>query len=747
MKEDPQDVRPAFAPPVSAYTGPVAELIAQGMLSPPTRPGLLAVLDHYEILRLLGGGGMGIVLLARDPASQREVAIKLVKVEMLANQNMVYRFLKEAGHLQRLQHPNVVSVEAISNRLAGPYFVMPWFARGSLAGRIQPGQPLASGVVLDLAAQVAEGLSFAHRNGIIHRDLKPANILLTAEGRACLADFGLARTLFNDSITEVGNTSLEGTAPYMSPAVAAGDAEDTRCDIYSFGALLYEMLTGFPPYQGGGTKEILRLIIAGPPRPIASLNPQADRGLVIIAEGCMARELRDRYADMRDVLKDLEGLRAKQSPAGPRGFTGRGKPWPLPVRRTLMIGGVVTVLASATGVGWWVWRQPPVKLVAQPVVSVAAPAKPVIPAPAVPPMPVVTTPVVPPPSIWNVTVLAGQMGVAGLEGGTGQQAHFWLPNSVAADLAGNVYVADTASHTVRMIAPNGLVRTLAGLSGSHGITDGVGGQARFSAPFGVAVDAAGAVFVADTANNTIRHITAAGVVSTLAGQAGQAGSANGLGDQARFRNPWSVALDGSGNVLVADMSNNSIRKITPAGEVTTLAGQPGPAGHTDGPGLLARFNSPYGVAADPDGNVYVSDSGNHAIRKITPKGMVSTLAGLPGYAGAADGTGTSARFWNPQGLAVDAYGTVYVADTGNHAIRKISPFGEVTTLAGLAGTSGTNNAGGLAARFNSPGGVAVDVAGNLYVADTGNHTIRKLVFGPPPQPCLGPPRPVRPVSQ
>ena len=159
------------------------------------------------------------------------------------------------------------------DRAEGPYFVMPYFEKGSLANRIKSGKPMDTESILDIVAQVAEGLSFAHRSGIIHRDLKPANILLTVDGKACLADFGLARTLFNDTIVDVESRNLEGTAPYMSPAVAAGDAEDTRCDIYSFGALLYEMLTGHPPYQGRGTKDILDQIIAGPPKPVTSLNP------------------------------------------------------------------------------------------------------------------------------------------------------------------------------------------------------------------------------------------------------------------------------------------------------------------------------------------------------------------------------------------------------------------------------------------------------------------------------------------
>ena len=723
MSDNPPD----FGPPVSSFTGPVAELIAQRMLLPPTRPGLLALLDQYEILRVLGGGGMGIVLLARDPANNREVAVKMVKSDLVSNQNVVYRFLKEAGHLKRLRHTNVIPVQTISDRAEGPYFVMPYFEKGSLAGRIKPGVPLDSESILDLAAQVAEGLSFAHRNGIIHRDLKPANILLTAEGRACLADFGLARTLFNDTLVDVGSRSLEGTAPYMSPAVAAGDAEDTRCDIYSFGALLYEMLTGRPPYEGTTTKEVLRQIIAGPPRPIASLNPQADRGLAAVAEGCMARELRDRYADMRDVLNDLQRLKDNLPPTGQRRAAGQSFPL-----RTVVLAAGLPGLAVVALLCWMFWPNPkpvtPTKPAPVILVTNLTPAPKPVPPPAVtnPPVPV------PGPPVWNASTLAGQAGTAGDADGPGPQARFRLPNSVAADAAGNLYVADTGNNIIRKISPTGVVSTFAGSAAAHGATDGLGDQARFWAPFGLAVDRAGNVYVADTANNLIRKITPIGFVTTLAGQAGQPGASDGNGLLAQFRNPWGVAVDARGNVYVAHMSNNTIRKITPAGIVTTLAGQPGAGGQADGPGAQARFNAPYAVAVDHAGNVFVSDSGNQAIRKITPAGVVTTFAGLPGYAGHADGTGPDAQFWNPQGLALDDQGNLYVADTGNQTLRKITPAGVVTTLAGEPEATGVADGAGAAARFNGPGGAAVDAAGNLYVADTGNQTLRKLFFAPRP---------------
>jgi serine/threonine protein kinase len=186
-------------------------MIAQRMLSPPPRPGLLAAVDHFEILRILGGGGMGIVLLARDSRNGRDAAVKLVKSGLVTNQEVVHRFLKEAGHLKKLRHTNIVPVDEISEKPESPYFVMPYFERGSLAHRIKPGQPLDTDTILDIATQVAEGLSFAHRSGIIHRDLKPANILVGAGGTVCLADFGLARTLFNDTIVDVEGRQLSTT--------------------------------------------------------------------------------------------------------------------------------------------------------------------------------------------------------------------------------------------------------------------------------------------------------------------------------------------------------------------------------------------------------------------------------------------------------------------------------------------------------------------------------------------------------
>jgi len=231
-----------------------------------------------------------------------------------------------------------------------------------------------------------------------------------------------------------------------------------------------------------------------------------------------------------------------------------------------------------------------------------------------------------------------------------------------------------------MITPAGVVTTLAGLPGTGGSADGTGTAARFSGPFAVAVDAAGTVYVADTFNHTIRRITPAGVVTTLAGLAGSAGAVDGTGSAARFATPHAIAVDAAGNVYVAELSH-TIRKITPAGVVSTLAGLASTVGSADGTGSAARFQDPRGVAVDAAGNVYVSDTANRTVRRITPAGDVTTLAGLAGATGNVDGTGSAARFASPRGASVDAAGDLYVADTNNGSIRKITPAGVVTTFA------------------------------------------------------------------
>ena len=317
-----------------------------------------------------------------------------------------------------------------------------------------------------------------------------------------------------------------------------------------------------------------------------------------------------------------------------------------------------------------------------------------------------------------VIPLAGSGIPAFMDGGAAIAA-FKFPTGVAVDAAGNVYVADLGTHRIREIGITTVVSTFAG-DGQGGYLEGTGTGARFHAPDGIAVDAAGNVYVAEKFNHRIRKITPAGVTSSLAGN-GSPGFVNGQGSAAQFAWPAGIAVDAAGNVYVAD--NTSIRKVTPAGQVTTLAGT-ATLGFKDGPAGTAQFNEPSGVAVDAAGNVYVADQENNRIRKISA-GMVTTLAGT-GISGLRDGPGSTAMFGFPRDVAVDASGNVLVADDNNNCIRKITPAGDVSTLAGSSSLGHVDGPAALA-RFNSPFGLTVDASGNIYIEDGFNgYWIRKI---------------------
>ena len=329
-----------------------------------------------------------------------------------------------------------------------------------------------------------------------------------------------------------------------------------------------------------------------------------------------------------------------------------------------------------------------------------------------------------------VTTLAGASNVEGATDGTGGNASFTtLWGLVVSN--NTIFAADASNNNIRQITLGGTVTTWAGVASQTGSTDATGIASRFSFPYAVAYDTNGNAFIADRRNHTVRKVTMAGVVTTVGGTAGLAGSVDGTGGTggtALFDNPTGIAVDAVGNIYVAESGNHTIRKIThDFTQVTTFAGAATVGGATDGPRANARFLSPEALALDSAGNLYVADTGNSTVRKITAlTGAVSTLAGTAGTYGSQDGTGGAASFGTLFGVTVDASGNVFVTDNDFNIIRKISPAGVVTTLAGTAGTVGTTNATGAAARFNQLFGIAIDSAGNLYVTDAGNSLVRKI---------------------
>lgn len=320
----------------------------------------------------------------------------------------------------------------------------------------------------------------------------------------------------------------------------------------------------------------------------------------------------------------------------------------------------------------------------------------------------------------QVTTLAGN-GKKGFVDGPVATAQFNNPSGVVVDPAGVVYVADEDNHSIRKITPDGYVMTLAG-TGKHGYANGQGSVARFRQPFGLAIDGSGNIYVADQSNQCIRKITSSGEVETIAG--GRKGFADGSTEKAMFNFPSGVAVGQGGNLYIADQFNNRIRVISASGDVSTLAGGK-TEGFVDGSGEMAMFGYPVSLATDLSGNIYVADQKNHSIRRVTPTGVVSTVAGngTPGY---VDGPTGVALFRTPASVALDALGNTYVADAMNHRIRKISVDKQVSTLAGYE-IPGFADGPGDQARFFTPVGIAVDRSGkNIYVADRGNQRIRKI---------------------
>jgi hypothetical protein len=319
---------------------------------------------------------------------------------------------------------------------------------------------------------------------------------------------------------------------------------------------------------------------------------------------------------------------------------------------------------------------------------------------------------------YTFGTLAG--GLPGTNDGTGTAAQFKTPHGITVDQSGAIYVADLVGQSIRKVTPSGVVTTLLNIPCRGSCSWPTSG------PWGVAVDAATNVLVADTANNVILRIAPDGTVSQIAGMAGSLGETDGIGSAARFARPAAVAPDNQGNLYVADWTSSvacRIRRITPDGMVSTLAGSPG---YQDGVGAKAAFLNPCGLGTDGAGNVFVMDEGNNCIRKVTPNGKVTTFAGST-VAGSQDGVGAAARFQFPHGGAIDGAGNIYVADYGNATIRKVAPDGSVMTIGGWPGSVGSADGAGARARFSGQRGITVDRLGNLYVADYGNSVIRKGV--------------------
>ena len=322
------------------------------------------------------------------------------------------------------------------------------------------------------------------------------------------------------------------------------------------------------------------------------------------------------------------------------------------------------------------------------------------------------------------TTLAGPKGGVGHKDGILSDALFASPTGVAVDASGNTYIADSDNAVIRKITSDGLVTTLAGLVGASDLKDGVGFSARFERPEAITVDGSGNVYVTDN-STSIRKVTPEGIVTTIAG--GKAtGAVDGTGSAARFHGATGIAVDRNGALYVADVNNAVIRKVLQSGVVTTFAGQMDVKGYQDGTGAGALFTRPNGITIDSSGNLFVNDYGTAVVRKITPAGVVTTLAGKAFASGQVDANGVNARFGTIRGMAVDGNGNVYVAE--DLVVRKITLAGDVTTIAGTVERLGSTDGGFANATFGQISGLALNGTKGLLVVDQANCAIRRVGF-------------------
>jgi serine/threonine-protein kinase len=799
-------------------------------------------IGRFRLLEVIGTGGFATVYRAEDTQLGRHVALKLLHAHLTQDNDFLLRFDEEARAAASLRHPNIVRVfDAAVTQDGRPYLVMELLDGMLLSQQIAERAPLPLIETAALVTQLASALDYLHQNGLIHRDLKPSNVMVDNSGVATLMDFGIVRSLFEQSRHTLPG-HLVGTPTYSAPEQVTGGPLGPAVDMYALGILTYELCAGRPPFEGN-TQRVLYAHAYEPPAPLENLPEAASDAI----KRALEKDPEKRFPTAREFARALmptgsptahseittllAPLRADTLPPTPasapvsappkstslsrrrpvllaagagaavlviallafafvRGRSGPAKKAPAaaavatasagsagsqsvrgapaapagaislkvtsPANDATVSGGVVvqveesgaTIKAAtdndpnAAHYHYFVDRDPagilkpgqPIPTGQPDIIHSASASQPLADlgvgehhvwvvlahtdhTPFSPNVQAVVAFKVVPAAI-AVQTFAGT-GSQGFADGAATAAQFSTPNGVAVDAQGNVFVADTGNSRIRRITSAGAVTTVTG-----------SGAAQFDGPRGVAVDKSGSVYVADTRNNRIRKISADGSVTTFAGSdspgLGGGGLADGQGSAAQFRLPDGVALDGNGDVFVADTGNNRIRKITPDGRVTTIAGSgdASAGGFADGPAATARFNAPRGIAVDAEGNVFVADTFNQRIRKITPTGVVSTLAGS-GDQGTANGAAAAARFSNPDGIAIDASGNLFVTDNSSFRVRKITPAGLVIDLAGSAKEGFLDGAPG-AAQFDFPAGLAVDGAGTVYVADASNNRIRKI---------------------
>jgi serine/threonine protein kinase len=655
------------------------------------------------------------------------VALKFLPPEIRGDPAALDDLRRETSRSRKLTHPNIIRIHDLHEEGDGTAFIAMEYVDGpTLAGlRVeQPARVLEWDYLRPLVEQLCAALDYAHGEKVVHRDLKPANVMVDRKGRLKLADFGIAAVM-SDSMSRISvQNPVIGTLVFMSPQQLAGKNPQAADDIYALGATLYELLTSKTPFYSG---DLTHQVLHEAPEPIADrlevleIRNDVPPAVAAMIMACLSKEREQRPPSAAAVaewigldispktsgrhLAGLETPPANEDPAA-TGPSGGG-------RALWLAGAVLGAMLVAAGLAWHLRPRQQIKTAVastSPAPAVAAPVssnqnKSVSdPSPLPPPAPKPAPPPQPFKPGTKFYVLAGQRDKPGAVDGEGSVARFNNPKGIAFG-QGVLYVADTGNDLVRKIATNGLTSIVAGGPGIPGAVDGLERNARFNHPEAIQPGGGGNVLVADSGNGAIRVITKDNRVRPRAGQPGRKGGADGAAlTQATFSHPAGLEMRAA-TLYVADSGNHTIRCITGT-NVTTLAGKAGESGSADGYAAEARFNQPMGVTVGGGGDVYVTDTGNNTIRKISALGIVTPVAGKAGASGNADGRGNMARFNQPRSIRWQkTTNTLYVEDAGNGIIRMVASDGTVSTLGAPSGD------------------LAMDSDGNLYIADYRHHII------------------------
>jgi serine/threonine protein kinase/sugar lactone lactonase YvrE len=723
----------------------------------------------YQVVSLLGRGGMGEVYQARDSRLDRTVALKILPADVADDPERMKRFVIEAKAASALSHPSVATIYDIGEN-DGITFIAMEYVEGQTLEQRMNGRPMSAIEIRTVARQVAEALDAAHSKGITHRDIKPANLMITARGEVKVLDFGLAK-MSRQAVPGAALTGIRtmpgvlmGTIEYMSPEQALGHDVDYRTDIFSLGVVLYQMATGQSPFAAISIGETIDRILHLEPEPISQLNPRVPPELDRVIQKCLAKERDRRYSSARELLADLrESQLASASPRTIRNSILQPK-WVIAFG---VVGVIVWLATLALIISQRPWRtrgnetNRPSETLARSDAPTVKPSEKAAPdnqadqsdrAPTNQPGSTDTSRPSPP-------ILAPDRTDRGRDtqaGSVSSRTNFkeatesqpvvvasdavrqgetriqnetkpvldaairgnddniptivdtlFSPAGIAVGPEGNIYISDADGARIFKVTPSGEVLTIAGTGTPGFIGDGgPATSAQLRSPSGITLDGAGNLYVADRGNYRIRKITTGGMISTIVGNGNSGTSADGrTASSAPLGYLTSLAADHLGNVYFVE-SSTRVRKVTRDGVIQTVAD------FDPTPGTPAVT----GVAVNKAGELYIASPGNYRVFKVTPGNAPIAVAGTGVRGVGADGPATSAQLNYPNQIAFDAAGNLYISDSNDRRLRKVTSDGSLRTVFPQSGIGGIHVGPTLA---NTPG-LAVDANGDIYTIQVDN---------------------------